>query len=372
MSARPILTGGQAASCYFRTTVDAPHRKALVQICEPCNALCDHCFVVATKRGKYMSVDNVRDKLVPQLTEARVTKVTITGGEPMMHPDLLEIVALFRAAGMSVGVCTNGTMCSDETIAALAELDVHMNVSLDGFAPESHDTFRKLEGCFAETVDTIRRFARAGILQGLLCTPNNLAQDREYRELVQFAREHGATYVLMNPLGSMGRGASKRAQGKLRTPEDRMRDIAAMTAEAAGDELEMVNIRFPNTEGKPLAGCEAGTIVYVFTDGGVAICPYLVFAARTNVSQHPDTDFLVGNVWEHDDIAARLDAYGKFSDRWDLGGNSTCGACSLSPSCGKGCPAAVVAAGERIGAVDTEQCPVVPRQTRVLPLVGVS
>ncbi|WP_245600000.1 hypothetical protein [Embleya scabrispora] len=104
----------------------------------------------------------------------------------------------------------------------------------------------------------------------------------------------------------------------------------------------------------------------------MAICPYLVFAARTRVSQHPDTDFLVGNVWEYDDVAERLDAYGKFSDRWDLGANPTCGGCSMSAACGKGCPAAVVAAGERIGAVDTEQCPVVPGQSRMLPVVGAS
>ncbi|MFJ6014436.1 radical SAM protein [Streptomyces sp. NPDC092952] len=367
---RPIITGEQAASCYFRTTVDHPNRKSLVQICEPCNALCAHCFVTATKRGNYMPLEKIRAQLIPQLAEARVTRVTITGGEPFMHPDLLEVIAAVREAGMSVGVCTNGTMCSDEQIAALVELDAHMNVSLDGFAEESHSVFRSLPGCFAETVDTVRRFAAAGILQGLLCTPNSLAEDREYRDLVRFAREQGAKYVLMNPLGNMGRGQSRTAQGKLRTPDEQMREIAALT-EPFGEDVELVNIRFPN-EDKPLAGCEAGTIVYVFTDGGVAICPYLVFAARTKVSQHPDTDFLVGNVWEHDDIAARLDAYGRFSDRWDLGGNETCGSCSLSPSCGKGCPAAVVASGQRIGAVDTEQCPVVPPQTRVLPVVGVS
>ncbi|MEW2633319.1 radical SAM protein [Streptomyces sp. NPDC048389] len=373
MTARPILSGEQAASCYFRTTVDHPNRKALIQICEPCNALCKHCFVTATKRGTYMSLSQIKDRLIPQLAESRVTRVTLTGGEPFMHTDLIDIVAAFRDAGMAVGVCTNGTMVSDEDIAALAELDAHMNVSLDGFAEESHSVFRGLPGCFAETIDTIKRFATAGILQGLLCTPNNLAEDREYRQLVEFAREQGATYVLMNPLGSMGRGQSKNAQGKLRTPDEQMQQIAAMTApfEADGGP-EMVNIRFPNTESRPLANCEAGTIIYTFTDGGVAICPYLVFAARTTASQHPDTDFLVGNVWEHDDIAKRLDAYGKFSDRWDLGGNPTCGSCSLSDSCGKGCPAAVVAAGERIGAVDTELCPVVPHQTRVLPVVGVS
>ncbi|MEU9856130.1 hypothetical protein [Streptomyces sp. NPDC047974] len=36
---RAIITGEQAASCYFRTAVDAPNQKALVQICEPRNAL---------------------------------------------------------------------------------------------------------------------------------------------------------------------------------------------------------------------------------------------------------------------------------------------------------------------------------------------
>ncbi|MCX4609351.1 radical SAM protein [Streptomyces mirabilis] len=371
MTARPIITARQAASCYFRTTVDFPNRKALVQICEPCNMLCGHCFVNATKRGTFMSVAQVRERLIPQLLAARVKRVTVTGGEPFVHEDVIEIIAEFRAADMSVGVCTNGTGVSDEDIRALVELDAHMNVSLDGFAEESHSVFRGLPGCFAETTDTIRRFATAGILQGLLCTPNNLAEDEEYRKLVEFARDQGATYVLMNPLGSMGRGASKKAQQKLRTPDEQMREIQAMTAPFEADGLEMVNIRFPNAD-KPLAPCEAGNIIYVFTDGGVAICPYLVFAARTNVSQHPDTDFLVGNVWEHDDIAERLDVYGKFSDRWDLGGNSTCGSCSMSSSCGKGCPAAVVAAGERIGAVDTEQCPVMPRQSRMLPVVGVS
>ncbi|WP_331770751.1 radical SAM protein (plasmid) [Embleya sp. NBC_00888] len=369
MTARPISTEDQASSCYFRTTVDHPYRKALVQICEPCNMLCRHCFVSATKRGTFMSVVQIRERLIPALLAARVTRVTVTGGEPFVHEDLIEIVTEFREAGLSVGVCTNGTGVSDADVTALAALDAHMNVSLDGFAEESHSVFRGLPGCFEETVGTIRRFAAAGILQGLLCTPNNLAEDEEYRKLVEFARDQGAKYVLMNPLGSMGRGASKSAQEKLRTLDEQMREIRRMTAPFEADGLEMVNIRFPNAD-KPLAPCEAGNIIYVFTDGGVAICPYLVFAARTKVSRHPDTDFLVGNVWEHDDVAARLDAYGKFSDRWDLGGNSTCGACSMSASCGKACPAAVVAAGERIGALDTEQCPIVPRQARMLPVVG--
>lgn len=370
MTARPIITGEQAASCYFRTTVDHPHRKALIQICEPCNETCKHCFVSATKRGAYMPLDAIRTQLIPQLAAARVNRVTLTGGEPFMHADLIPVIEEFRSAGMGVGVCTNATMVTPHQIERLAGLGAHMNVSLDGFSPDSHGMFRGRREGFQETVDNVKLFAKAGILQGLLCTPNNLAQDEEYGQLCAFAKEQGATYVLMNPLGSMGRGASRGSQ-KLRRPDDHMRHIRDLALPFADNGLDLTLIRFPNDD-KPLAGCEAGTIIYVFTDGGVAICPYLVFAARTKVSQHPDTDFLVGNVWEHPDIAERLDDYGRFSDRWDLGANPACGGCAMSDACGKGCPAAVVASGERIGAVDTEQCPVVPERSRMLPVVGTS
>ncbi|MFI2434603.1 radical SAM protein [Streptomyces sp. NPDC018693] len=369
MTARTLITAEQATSCYFRTTVEEPHRKALVQLTERCNEICKHCFVSATKRGDDMDWDAVRDRLIPQLLDSRVTRVTITGGEPFVHPELIPIVDDFREAGMAVGICTNATMVTDKQIATLAQLDVHMNVSLDGFSADSHGVFRGRPEGFAETVDTVKRFAEAGILQGLLCTPNNLAQDEEYAELCAFAKEQGARYVLMNPLGEMGRGAAKGAQ-KLRRPDDHMRHIEHLTMPFEDDDLDVVHIRFPN-EDKPLSNCEAGRIIYVFTKGEVTVCPYLVFAARTRVSQHPDTDFIVGNVWEHDDIAARLDAY-DFHKRWKVGDNPTCGGCSMNTSCGKGCPAAVVASGQRIGAVDSELCPVVPKQSRVLPLVGVS
>ena len=53
-----------------------------------------------------------------------------------------------------------------------------------------------------------------------------------------------------------------------------------------------------NDDDRPLSGCEAGTIIYVFATGDVTVCPYLVFAARTPQSRHDDTEFIVGNMFE--------------------------------------------------------------------------
>src|SRR5690606_24141187 len=269
---------------------------------------------------------------------------------------------------MDVGICTNATTITDEHIAALAQVGrVHVNVSLDGFRPESHGRFRGDRDSFAVTVDTVRKLAAAGLLQGLLCTPNSLAEDAEYQELCQFATEHGARYVLMNPLGSMGRGV--KARRKLASAEEHMRTIWELTAPFHGPELDVVHIRFPNVEGKPLAGCEAGTIIYVFTPGELTVCPYLVFAARTPQSQHDPAEFIVGNIFTDSDIAERLDGY-RFHDRYQVGANPTCASCGVADECGKGCPAAVISAGQRIGALDAEVCPVSTR-SRLLPLMPV-
>lgn len=368
MGARNITADGRASSCYFRTTVDGDRRKALVQIDERCNLHCAHCFVSATRQGQTMSYEDIATTVIPRLASCRVDRVTLTGGEPTIHPRFLDVVGAFRRAAMGVGICTNATTITDQQIAALAELGgVHCNVSLDGFRPESHGKFRGDQASFHTTVATIKKLAKAGLLQGLLCTPNGLAQDEEYRELCAFAVEQGAEYVLMNPLSSMGRGVKSRS--RLAATDDRMHHIDMMIDPFDGPDLDVTRIRFPNTEGKPLAGCEAGTIIYVFTDGAVTVCPYLVFAARTPQSQHDPAEFIVGNILRDPDIADRLDSYD--TDRLRMGTNATCRSCGIAGSCGKGCPAAVVAAGERIGAVDAEVCPVATQERRMLPLMPV-
>jgi len=367
MTARNITRTDQASSCYFRTTADGGTRKALVQIDERCNLHCAHCFVSATKAGESMPYDDITGLLIPRLKACRVERVTLTGGEPTIHPRFTGIVQALRGAGMQVGFCTNATTLTDAQISELAGIGgVHANVSLDGFRAESHGRFRGDRGSFAVTVATVRKLAAAGLLQGLLCTPNSLAEDEEYRELCQFAAGNGASYVLMNPLSSMGRGVKSR--GKLADSEEHMRRIRALTAPFDSPDLEIVHIRFPSTGGQPLAGCQAGTIIYVFTAGEVTVCPYLVFAARTPQSRHDPGEFIVGDIFTDPDIAARLDAY-RFAERYEMGANPTCRSCGIAGQCGKGCPAAVIAAGQRIGAVDAEVCPITSGERRLLPVM---
>src|SRR3972149_9135869 len=204
MVKRQVIARGKVSSCYFRTSVEPPYRKALVQITERCNLHCAHCFIAAGDHGGTMTLMDIRKVLIPQLQRCRVVSVSLTGGEPCVHPDVIEIISLFRAVGMRVGVCINATCIEESQIEALAVFgDVHCNVSLDGFSPESHGRFRGDEESFVKTVTTVRTLGRSRLLQGLLVTPINLAEVSEYSNLCEFAVENGAAYVLMNPLSSM-------------------------------------------------------------------------------------------------------------------------------------------------------------------------
>jgi radical SAM protein with 4Fe4S-binding SPASM domain len=352
---RSLIVDTQASSCYFRTSVEGDGRKALIQVSERCNLHCAHCFVSSGNWGEHMSIKDITDKVLPRLKQARVERITLTGGEPFMHPEIISICESVIANGLPLGICTNATVTSDEQINMLAKSGtVHVNVSFDGFRPQSHGRFRGDQASFARTVETTRKFAAAGLLQGLLSTPNMLTDPEEFADLCEFAVEVGASYVLMNPLSAFGRGV--KSQGRLAAGAGSMQAIREVTQRFAGRGIDLVHIRFPNDD-KPLAGCDAGKLIYVFADGLTAVCPYLVFAARSPRSRYQESNFLVGNIL-HGEIASALDGY-DLTGNLRMGDNPTCATCKINSLCGKGCPAAVISRGKWIGDVDDEQCPVV-------------
>jgi radical SAM protein with 4Fe4S-binding SPASM domain len=352
---RRVAGGGTANACYFRSGADPGRRKALLQITERCDLRCAHCFVSATHSGSDMTLEDIAGA-IPRLEAARVSHVTLTGGEPFVHPAILRIVELLVHHEVSVTICTNAVSVSSEQIDSLVQHSgVGVNVSLDGFSSNSHGQFRGDRSSFDFTVANARKLADAGLLKGILCTPNTLAEQSEYAEVYRFAQDVGAEYVLMNPLSSFGRGT--RAGRRLRADDRTMRSIQAdvQRAASAPDGPEAVFIRFPN-DSQPLSGCVAGEVVYVFVNGDTAVCPYLVFAAKNAVSRHTPDEFIAGNLFRDEDFAARLDVY-DFHRRYTVPNNPTCWACGIKGSCGNGCPAAVVASGGRIGDLDADVCP---------------
>lgn len=354
---RYIVTKEKASSCYFRSSVRLPYRKAMIQITERCNLHCAHCFLDSGNYGDVMEIKSISKVVIPVLKRCKVASVTLTGGEPFLHSEIVEITKLLRKENVLVGISSNATQITEDQMRSLSQIGgVHINVSLDGFRPESHGRFRGKEEVFEKAVRNIELLGKYHLLQGILSTPNALAKPSEYAEICNFAAKIGATYVLMNPLGRMGRGV--KVIHKLSVPRETLLEIKKVTA-PFNRKIQVVYIRFPNDR-LPLSRCEAGNLFYIFTSGEVAACPYLVFAARNPDSRHKPEEFIVGNVFNEVDIQRKLEKY-KFHQRYSLGSNA-CKSCPLEIKCGKGCPAEIIASGKRLdGSIDEEMCPVIIR-----------
>lgn len=134
-----------------------------------CNIACLHCFISCgpkNTRHDLLSVEQCRQAL-DEAAARGVRHVWFTGGEPFLHPDMLNILdlALDRAA---VGVLTNGMLIDDALAAALAErfrsapYNLEIRVSLDGATAAENDKVRG-RGVFEQTCAGVRRLAEHGL-----------------------------------------------------------------------------------------------------------------------------------------------------------------------------------------------------------------
>lgn len=345
-----IYDPSYASACFFRSTVHPPKMKVMLQITERCNLRCAHCFAEANSIGNEMSLQSIQETLIPQFVRNQVVKVTLTGGEPLVHPHIKEITASLLDNGIGVSICTNGTLIDPVWVKLLSQHgNVHFNVSLDGMSMESHGKFRgmKTEAEFSTLKKNISLLGEYGLLNGILTTPNKFAAISEYVELCKFANSAGANYVLMNPLSPFGRGTKTQS---LAYSTDEMISLRKATSPLISKNFEIVYIRFPNSEQKPIGKCPLGAIPYIFCNGDITACPYMVFAADGS-EMYQVSDFIIGNVFEGADIAKEVNRY-VIERIANLGKKGD--ACR---ECSRGCYAIKISNSQSLSDCDLNMCP---------------
>lgn len=336
-------------TCYFRTTAEYPYRKCLIQLTQRCNLHCEHCFVKAENDGDEICYEKFENKVIPWLVQNQVSKVTLTGGEPFVYSRLRDVIKALYRQKIAVSICTNATLVTSKFLDKIESCnEIHFNVSLDGFSPMSHGRFRGNQSSklFDRIINNISLLGDRGVLNGVLITPNKYSSLDEYIRICEFAKQCGAKYVLMNPLSQFGRGEDNIG---LAYDTQQMQALKDITEKYNSNGLEMVYVRFPNFEKKPLSKCVAGQIMYIFTDGKITYCPYMVFAARDSSSLYDENEFIVGNVFD-DDCKMQLSNY-EFPVKY----TAVCKQCN-NKSCQKGCYASKIAQGKRL-TEEEELCP---------------
>ena len=153
-----------------------------------CNLRCTHCFVSSGPGDDHhalMSRDLVRRR-VAEGVSLGAKEFYFTGGEPFIHPAMLDIIADTLAHG-PVTVLTNGTLFNVPRVAALRRLgeasrySLEIRVSLDGWRAADHDRLRGA-GSFERALEGLRLLAAVGLLPIVTATHNADEDPVRFRE----------------------------------------------------------------------------------------------------------------------------------------------------------------------------------------------
>jgi len=172
-----------------------------------CNAACDFCGFARDKNlvGAARYVDpEALSRALPILYRRGIRHMTLQGGEPLVHPQIVRLVSEIVGAGISCAVITNGWFLSRYIDAlAAAGLD-RLIVSIDSADITEHEDHRGLQGLERRLTDGIRRARACGISVQASVTVSRLVR---YDRLPDTLRRLGFddvsfSYPRREPLGS--------------------------------------------------------------------------------------------------------------------------------------------------------------------------
>ena len=324
-----------------------------------CNLACEHCYLDAGPKP-LVGTENFADrselgteecfKVIDEIAGFAPECVTIlTGGEPLLRRDILEIVQRAAERGLWVVVGTNGVRITENVARHLKDAGARgLSLSLDALDPDRHDGFRRVRGAWQNTVEGAQILNRTG-LPFIVQTTAGSHNRGELEAIADFAYERLSAKVWnLYFLVPTGRGqfvsdispqqydevlaSLYRIQGKY---QGRM----LVNAKCAPHYIKTVleNGQRPGSEdvsaeAHPIrtysggaGGCPAGThYMGIRPNGDVTPCPYLpVFAGSLRRTSLAD-------LWTSSQLFTGI------RERTSLGGR--CGACEMNGHCG-GCRA---------------------------------
>lgn len=191
------LLRNEDVGCCYRAIASSGLR-VVWEITSSCNLACRHCFRTAPEGH---DLDTARAlSLVDEMIAAGVRKIAITGGEPLLRPDLTEITARLRSAGLLVKLASNLTMIDPDTARGLSEAGyLEVGFSLDGPDATTHDYIRG-HGAYARLVAAVGMLSSLQTVQlNPVCVLGEFNADR-LDEIVERALTWGAASVTFSDL----------------------------------------------------------------------------------------------------------------------------------------------------------------------------
>lgn len=195
-----------------------------------CNLTCKHCYTTSadidfpgelTTPEIYTVMDDLKTFKVPVLI--------LSGGEPLLHPDIFSISRRAKQMGFYVALSSNGTLVNEQNIAEIAEIGYqYIGISLDGIG-KTHDEFRQKQGSFAASMRGVELCLAQDIKVGIryTMTQNNAG---DFPAMLQLMDDYNIDKFYLSHLNYGGRGNRNRGEDAVFQMTRQMMDLLFETS----------------------------------------------------------------------------------------------------------------------------------------------
>lgn len=238
------------------------------------------------------------ENILAVMQQWEVPRIILGGGEPLLHPDILDVLAIFKYHNFKPVIATNGILLEDAVLDAALATCMNIQISLDTLDRAKYIALRGIDA--VEAVKShIQELARAGILVRVVTVLNKLNID-ELEHIGCFLASCGIKQWFIFEMLKAGRGAS--SYDALHVKNDgKIRNLA----ESIEQNNEEMSVWYWGN--KSSDGCA----MYVLSNGSLAITDY--HSNRTEVLSGADVDIdSVRRIWSGIDTYAKINMLNNF------------------------------------------------------------
>jgi len=135
------------------------------EVTRTCNLSCIHCRAAAVDKPyeNELSTEECR-QVLDEIASFAKPIIILTGGEPLLRPDIFELASYGNSLGLRMTMAPNGTLVTREAARKMVKVGIQrISISIDGATAQSHDAFRRVPGAFEGAMRGIRNAREAGL-----------------------------------------------------------------------------------------------------------------------------------------------------------------------------------------------------------------
>lgn len=177
---------------------------------EGCNLACRHCWIAPKldqTGSQYPSLPiELFETAINEAKPLGLKGVKLTGGEPLMHPNFVDLLKIIRNENLGLTIETNGVLCSKEYALEISKSkNPFVSVSIDGIDAQTHEWVRGIAGSFEATKEGVRNLVSAGIRPQIILSIMH-KNFNQVEEFINMAEELGSGSVEFNVVMPTARG----------------------------------------------------------------------------------------------------------------------------------------------------------------------